>query len=134
MSSVHVISILVVFLNILGKILFGCRKAILNSGERLRHGFITLGGNFDSVPCDCLRLCIVVNARAGASSCASLIVSLGPSQLTGYLDNVSGILFFTPGTCIIMNLYCNVFSLKLRILGSGMSLRDWSVKILRRGV
>ena len=120
-----------VFLNILGKILFGCRKAILNGGEELKHGFIMLSWNLDSVPCDCLRLWAVVNAKADASSFASFIVSLRPSQLAGYLDKVSGILSFTPGTCIIVNLYCNVFSLKLQSLGLGMSLRDWSMKILR---
>ena len=75
------------------------------------------------------RLWAVVKAKADASSSASLIVLLGQSQLTGCLDKVSGITCFTPDTCIIVNLYCNVFSVKLQSVGFGMSLRDHSVKI-----
>ena len=60
------------------------------------------------------RLWAVVKAKADASSSASLIVLLGQSQLTGCLDKVSGIACFTPDTCIIVNLYCNVFSVKLQ--------------------
>ena len=80
------------------------------------------------------RLWAVVNSKANASSSAPIILSLGPSQLTEYLDKLSGISCFTPGTCIIMNLYCSVLSSKLQSLGLGMSLRYQSVTILRRGL
>ena len=51
----------------------------------------------------------------------------------GYLERESGALFFTPGMCVILNLYRKVFSLRLRRRALLIASRDLSPKILSKG-
>ena len=68
------------------------------------------------------------------SEATSLLSGIFIGSLVGCLDMVSAARCFLPGMCVMLNLYCRVFSFRLRRRGFGMFLRDRSPNSFSKGL